>query len=137
MNPILRNVLAVIGAILGGMALHMAILFAGIPFMPEGIEPMDAKSLTENIHRFTAINYAFPLLAHGLGTLLSGYLAVIIAASHKMKFAIGTGVFWLLGGIGNAFDIDAPLWFDIVDITLAYIPMALLGAKLGMKKQKS
>jgi len=68
MNPILRNIFAVIGAIAGGMILHMALLMAGIPFMPEGIKPMDAVSLSENMHRFTPINYMFPLLAHGLGT---------------------------------------------------------------------
>ncbi len=134
MNPILKNILAVVASIAGGMILHMAILFAGIPFMPEGIEPMDATSLSENMHRFTPINYAFPLLAHGLGTLLSGYLAALIAATHKMKFAIAAGIFWLLGGISNAFEIDAPLWFDIMDIGLAYIPMALLGAKWAIKK---
>ena len=52
-----------------------------------------------------------------------------------MKFVIAMGLFWLAGGISNSFEVDAPMWVDVVDITLAYIPMALLGGKLAMKKK--
>ena len=29
--------------------------------------------------------------------------------------------------------LDSPLWFDIVDIFLAYIPMSIIGYKLAVK----
>ena len=43
---------------------------------------------------------------------------------------MGLGIFHLLGGIAAAVMIPAPLWFIVVDLVLAYIPMAWLGAKL-------
>ena len=41
------------------------------------------------------------------------------------------GFFFLLGGIAAAWMIPAPVWFEAADILLAYIPMALIGARLG------
>jgi hypothetical protein len=53
-----------------------------------------------------------------------------------MKFALGLGVFFLLGGIAAAFMIPAPTWFIILDLVAAYIPMAYLAGKLVDKKNK-
>ena len=43
------------------------------------------------------------ILAHALGTFAGAFLAALIAANHKMKFAPGIGVFFLMGGIANTF----------------------------------
>jgi hypothetical protein len=29
---------------------------------------------------------------------------------------------------------NAPLWFDMLDLTVAYIPMALIGSRLAVRK---
>ena len=47
-----------------------------------------------------------------------------------MVLSISVGVFFLLGGISMVFIMPAPLWFIIVDISIAYIPMGWLGWKL-------
>ena len=57
----------------------------------------------------------------------------MIAASHKMKFALAIGVFFLIGGIVNVFLLPSPTWFAIVDIVGAYIPMAFIGGKIGKR----
>jgi hypothetical protein len=77
----------------------------------------------------------FPFLAHALGTLLGAFVAAKIAASHHMKLALGVGVWFLIGGSIMVYILpNAPLWFSVADLLLAYIPMAYIGGKLGSKR---
>ncbi|MDR9397724.1 hypothetical protein [Salibacter sp.] len=41
------------------------------------------------------------------------------------------GVFFLIGGIMNVYMLPSPMWFSIVDLVFAYIPMAVLGYRIG------
>lgn len=136
MNPIVRNILAVVvGALVGG-ALNMAIINNGgmlIP-PPEGLIPGDMESLKEHMPNFGPEQFVVPFLAHALGTLVGAWLAALIAATHKMKFALSIGVWFLLGGIAVSFMLPAPIWFSAVDILLAYLPMGYLGWKLAGSK---
>lgn len=50
-----------------------------------------------------------------------------------MNYAIGVGIFFLLGGIANVYLLPSPTWFAIVDLVVAYIPMAYLGGKLALR----
>lgn len=136
MNPIVRNILAVVvGALVGG-ALNMAIINNGGSIIPppEGLIPGDMESLKEHMPNFGPEQFVMPFLAHALGTLVGAWLAAMIAATHKMKFAMAIGVWFLLGGIAVSFMLPAPLWFSAVDILLAYIPMGYLGWKLAGSK---
>ena len=135
MKPIYKNILGVVaGLIIGGVVNMGLIMISGsvIP-PPEGVDPTNMESLQENMHLFSAKHFIFPFLAHALGTLVGALVAVKIAASQHMKLALGIGVFFLLGGITNAFMLPAPGWFIAVDLVLAYLPMALLGARLAGK----
>ena len=76
-----------------------------------------------------------PFLAHALGTLVGAYIAATIAVNHKMKFALVIGGWFLLGGIVNIFMLPSPIWFTVVDLAGAYIPMAYIGGKLAIKKK--
>lgn len=136
---ILRNILAVVvGAIIGGVVnMALIILSPSIIPLPEGIEPADMQSLVDNIHLFKPINYLMPFLAHALGTLVGALIAGMIASSHKLYFSLTIGVFFLLGGVSMAMDVDAPLWFDVLDIGVAYIPMGYLGYLLAKKIGRS
>lgn len=37
----------------------------------------------------------------------------------------------MIGGIAAAFMIPAPAWFVVLDLAVAYLPMAWIGGKLG------
>ena len=132
---IVRNILAiVVGAIIGGIV-NMAIIMISnsvVP-LPEGVVPGDMESLKENIHLFTPINFLMPFLAHAGGTLVGAILAGLIASSHKMYFSLTIGAFFLLGGIMMVFELPSPMWFNVLDIGLAYIPMGWLGWKIAIK----
>lgn len=101
---------------------------------PEGVDVNDMDSIRENMHLYQAKHFVFPFLAHALGTLIGAIAAAKIAASHKMKFALVIGFFFLLGGIAAVMMIPAPTWFAVLDLVGAYIPMAYFGAKLVEKK---
>ena len=45
------------------------------------------------MHLFEPKHFLFPFLAHALGTFAGAWLAAFIAASYKMRFALGIGIF--------------------------------------------
>ena len=135
MNKIVRNVLAVITGIILGSAVNMGIIMLQGYFiaLPEGVDVTNTESLQSSMHLFGPKHFIFPFLAHAIGTLVGAYLSARIAASHKMNFALGIGIFFLIGGISMVFLIPSPIWFAIVDLSAAYIPMGWLGGRLASK----
>ena len=93
------------------------------------------EGLRDSMKLFTPLNFLFPFLAHALGTLSGAFIAANVAASHQMKFAIGIGVFFLIGGATMVSMLGGPMWFNATDLLLAYIPMAFLGGFLAGGKR--
>jgi hypothetical protein len=99
--------------------------------LPEGIDPTNMDSLKENFHLFQPKNFIPPFLAHALGTLAGAFATSKIAANNNLKLALVIGAFFLVGGIMMVNALPAPIWFDVLDLVVAYIPMAWLGHKLA------
>lgn len=138
MNPIIRNILAFILGWFAGGALNMGIVMLGHKLMPiPGIDPNDMEALTQALHTAGSEFFIFPFLAHALGTFVGAVIAAAIAATYKMKFALVIGVLFLIGGIAACFMIPAPTWFIVLDLVVAYLPMAWLGGKIGAKFTKN
>ncbi len=137
MNPIVRNILAVIAGIVAGGTLNMLIIYysGSIVPPPEGVDVTTTEGLKEGMHLFEPKHYLMPFLAHALGTLVGAYVVALLAATHKMKFALAIGFVFLLGGIGAVLMLPAPLWYNITDLVLAYLPMAWLGGKLALRNK--
>ncbi len=132
---IVRNILAVLAGLVIASVVNMGLIMLGgevIP-APAGVDTTDMESLKASMHLFEAKHFITPFLAHALGTLVGALIATKIATSHYLKFALGIGCFFLLGGISSAVMLPAPLWFIVFDLTLAYIPMAWIGYKLAHK----
>ena len=137
MNPIVRNILAVIAGLIIGSIVNMGLIMISgsvIP-PPEGGDVTTMEGLKETMHLFEPKHFIFPFLAHALGTLVGSFVAATIAANNKMKFAIAIGCFFLIGGIINVVMLPSPTWFAILDIVGAYIPMAMIGGKLAIRKK--
>lgn len=129
MNPILRNILAVLAGLVIGNLVNMGIIMISsfvIP-LPEGADITTNEGLKASIHLFEPKHFVMPFLAHALGTLAGAFAAALFAANNKMRIGIGIGVFFLIGGIAAAFMFPAPTWFIVADLALAYIPMGYLG----------
>jgi hypothetical protein len=134
MNPIIKNILAVILGLVLGSAVNMGLIMISssvIP-LPDGVDPADMESLKNNIHLFEARHFIFPFLAHALGTLVGAFIAAKIAAAHQMEFALGIGVLFLIGGVMNVFMLPAPVWFITLDLAIAYLPMGYIGGRWAL-----
>lgn len=135
MNPIVRNILAVVAGIIIGSAVNMGIIMISGSIIPppNGADVTTAEGLKAAMHLFQPKHFLMPFLAHALGTFAGALLASLIAANRKMIFAMVIGVFFLAGGIASVLMLPSPLWFTVVDLVGAYIPMAYLAAKLTEK----
>lgn len=137
MHPIIRNVLAVIGGIFIGGVVNYALVVIGpsiIP-LPAGVDPSDMESMNSNMHLYEAKHFIVPIVAHALGTLVGAFIAAKIAASYNLYIGLGIAVFFLLGGIAAVSMLDAPMWVNVTDLLLAYIPMGWLGWKSAGAKR--
>lgn len=131
-----RNILALIAGVLIGGFLNGFLVNVGpaIVPLPEGADVSTMEGLRDSMKLFAPINFLFPFLGHALGTLVGAFIAAKLAVSHHYKFAMGVGVFFLIGGIAAIKMLGGPLWFNAADLVLAYLPMAWLGARLAGKR---
>jgi len=135
MNPIIRNILAFIGGLIIGSIVNMGLITIGgyIILPPPGVDVMNIESLKSSIHLFEAKHFIFPFLAHALGTLAGAFTASKVVVKHKIKFALGVSAFFLIGGIVNVFMLPSPIWFAVLDLVGAYIPMGWLAGIMTQK----
>ena len=139
MPPILKNVLALALGIVVGSVVNMSIIniSGSIIPPPPGVSPEDIESLKANIHLFKPEHFLMPFLAHALGTFSGSLIAAYIAATRKLVHALIIGCFFLAGGAAMVSMVPSPMWFNILDLGLAYIPMGFLGFKLVERLQSN
>ena len=116
------------GALIGSVANILIISFSTtiIP-LPKGADNSSIKSLEQTIHLFQFKHFIMPFLAHALGSLTGGAVAAWIAPSNKLLIALTIGSFFLIGGAMMVFQLPSPIWFNVIDLTLAYLPMSWIG----------
>ena len=133
---IVRNILAVIIGIVLGSVVNMSLINISSSVIPppNGVDVTTFEGLSATMHLFEPKHFLMPFLAHALGTFVSALAAALISATHKLKFALSIGFLFLIGGTMNVFMLPSPLWFSALDLIVAYIPMALIAAKLVIKK---
>lgn len=132
MKNLLRNILAVLLGLFVGGTVNMGIITISGSIIPppEGTDTTTMEGLKAAMELFEMKHFIFPFLAHAIGTLVGALLASLIAASHQLKLALVIGAFFLIGGITMVLSVPSPLWFTIIDLGLAYIPMAWIGWKI-------
>jgi len=65
--------------------------------------------------------------------LISALIIARFAASRQLQLAINISALFFIAGVYMVTSFPSPLWFNIVDLGLAYFPMAYLGYRLGRK----
>ncbi|KGM57787.1 signal peptide protein [Lysobacter arseniciresistens ZS79] len=133
MPKLLRNVLAVVGGVVVGSAVNMAIVTVGPSLVPPpaGVDVTTAEGFAAGIHLFEPKHFLAPFLAHALGTFAGALVAYLVAIGRKAVPAWVVGGFFLLGGIAAAYMIPAPAWFIALDLLAAYLPIAWLAIRVG------
>jgi len=136
MKVVLQNLLAILGGLFLGSAVNMGIIMVSgsIIAPPEGVDVTNAESLAESIHLFEPKHFIMPFLAHALGTLAGAIIALKIAATNGKSYAYVIGAVFLAGGIMMVLSVPSPMWFNIVDLGFAYLPMAWIATRLVSEK---
>ena len=135
MNPILKNILVAIVAIfIGAMANGLLVQLGGsvVP-PPAGYDFTTEEGLAAGMVMMEPKHFVFPFLAHALGTLISALIIARFAASRQLQWALNISALFFMGGVYMVTILPSPLWFNVLDLTLAYFPMAFLGYRLGRK----
>ena len=129
------NILAVVSGIILGSMVNMGLIMVSGSIIPppDGADVTTMEGLTASLHLFQPRHFLFPFLAHALGTLSGAFLTSLFVTSHRINFALVIGVFFLAGGVANIVMLPSPLWFSIVDLAGAYLPMAYLGGLMALK----
>ena len=132
---IVRNILGLVAGLIIGSLVNMGLILLEnvvIP-PPAGVDPSTVESFARTAHLLQPWHYIGPFFAHAAGTLVGAFAAAMIAATNKKVMALLVGVFFLVGGVYACYLIPAPTWFVVLDIVVAYLPMAWLGWKLGKR----
>jgi len=135
MPILLRNALALLGGVVIGGAVNMAMitLSPSVIAPPPGVDVNSAASLSASMHLFEPRHFLMPFLAHAVGTLAGSLASYLIAATYKVPIAYVVGAIFLCGGVAASFMIPAPGWFVALDLVAAYLPMAWVGIKIGTR----
>ena len=136
MNPILKNTLITIVAIfIGAMANGLLVQLGGsvVP-PPAGYDFTTEEGLAAGMAMMEPKHFVFPFLAHALGTLISAMIIARFAASRQLQWSLNVSALFFMGGVYMVTILPSPLWFNVLDLTLAYFPMAFLGYRLGRKR---
>lgn len=136
MNPIIRNILAVLAGLIAGSIINMSLIMlsGSIIAIPDGVDNSTTEGLKASMHLFEPRHYIMPFLAHALGTLVGATVASAIAIKNKLPVALIIGAFFLVGGVMMVFQLPSPMWFNALDLIIAYLPMAYLGFIITHKK---
>lgn len=139
MRNFFRNFIALFGgAALGAFANGAIIsLQPYILPLPEGVDPNNIESLTLAMETFTWENFIMPFMAHAIGTFVGAYFAVRVARHRQLFKAMAISGIFLLGGIQMVRLLPAPLWFEVLDLTLAYLPMGGLAYYFAIRGKRT
>lgn len=131
MHPYLKSGLAVLAGIFVGGIVNFGIIILSSSIIPppDGVDVSNIESIKANIHLYKPIHFLFPFLAHSLGTFSGAVLAIKISKQTKIAYMVA--LVFLYGGISMVTQVPSPMWFTVLDLGLAYIPMAWLATKMS------
>ena len=138
MKGIVLNVLVFVACVFaGGIANGLIISYSGaiIP-PPSGFDITTEEGLKSAMPFMEPKHFIMPFLAHAIGTLIGAFLVSLFLKDRKLFRALLVGFLFFLAGTYMVFVLPSPLWFDAVDLGLAYIPMAWFGNKLALRFSK-
>ncbi|UMQ56540.1 hypothetical protein [Leptospira interrogans] len=135
MNPIVQNIIALVAGAVFGSIVNMGIIMVSGHIIPPstGVDVTTMEGLRSSLHLFEPKHFILPFLAHALGTFAGALLTAKVSFNHKVKLAMGIGFLFLIGGIANVMMLPSPLWFTVLDLVGAYLPMGYLAGTLLRK----
>jgi hypothetical protein len=133
---ILKRTIVIFISLFSGAMLNGAIINISSKVIapPKGFDLNTAEGLQAAMPHMGPEHFLFPFLAHAIGTLISAVLISRFLKSQQFVFSMMAGIIFLMAGVAMVIMLPGtPIWFILVDLIGAYIPMAYLGNKLVMK----
>lgn len=131
MNKSVINFLAILAGMVVGAFANSGIISLGLMVIPF---PQGADSITSAMPMLSPKDFIFPFLAHALGTLTGSIVAVRLGKGHPLRLALPVSTLFFFGGVYMVNLLPSPLWFNVLDLSLAYFPMAWLAVRLAGRK---
>ena len=135
---ILKRTIVIFLSVFIGAQVNGAILTLGSNLIPApaGFDLNTIDGLKSAVPFLEAKHYLFPFLAHAIGTLISALLITRFLTSQQLVFSMMAGILFLLGGVFMVIMLPGtPIWFVLLDLIVAYVPMAYLAYKIAYKRQ--
>lgn len=102
---------------------------------PEGFDLSTKKGLIEAMPFMGIWHFMVPFLGHAIGTFVGAYFVCKLKVDQPLIKSMAIGFAFLAGGVLMVVMLpQTPLWFILLDLIVAYLPMAYLGYKLGTRK---
>lgn len=131
-----KSFLLVCFSLFVGASVNMSLIYVSgsvIP-LPPGVDNTTTEGLIASVHLLQAKHYIFPFLAHAMGTLVAALIVSRFNQSKGKLLSLVIAGMFFLGGTIMVFSVPSPVWFSILDLGLAYFPMAMLGWKIAHKR---
>lgn len=137
----MRTVLFFIAGLLIGFFVGSVINMALINLGPTIINPpegVDMKNLEVAIASFETKHFIFPFLAHALGTFFGALTGALFVKKRSLRriLALSITLLFFIGGLIMVIILPAPMWFEVVDLVFAYLPIGWLGYKIANRFYK-
>ena len=139
MNPLFRNIIVVVLAVIAGSALNMSLVYSGsIIFpLPEGLNATTEEGLKAAIPFFEPKHFLFPFLAHALGTFATAYISTRYSSKPLLSRALILSAIFFYGGVSMVMAVPGPMWFNIADLALAYFPIGYVAWRMAKGKNSN
>jgi hypothetical protein len=131
----IRNTLIFFLALFMGMGINMGLIFVGswlFP-LPEGLDTTTREGLKHALPLLQPTHFIFPFLAHALGTLAGAFFVTAWSTARQRRNSLLIGGLFFFGGLTTIIGMPSPLWFTLLDLAVAYFPMAWFGNTLAIK----
>jgi len=126
---IVRNIIGVIAGVLIGSYVNMFIVELGPKFfpLPAGTILTTEEGLKAGMAYTQPEHFIAPFLAHAVGTLVATFIAALIAVSRRKIITRVISLLYFVGGAYMVAILPSPMWFNLLDLIMAYMPMGMLG----------
>ncbi len=135
MKTLIRNIFvlvcaAIVGAICNGLLVQVG---GQVVPPPAGYDFTTEEGLAAGMAFMEPKHFAFPFLAHAVGTLISALIIGRFAASRAPMLVSLVSSLFFIAGVYMVMILPSPLWFNVLDLALAYFPMGYLGYRIVIR----
>ncbi len=131
---IVRNIIGVIAGVLIGSYVNRCIVELGDIFSKSaGVNLITEEGLKAGMAFMKPEHFIAPFLAHAIGTLIATFIAALIAVSRRKIITRVISLLYLAGGAYMVAILPSPMWFNLLDLLVAYFPMGMLGYWLATR----